>query len=59
MARTKNAGTFEKGHKFYPSANGVNGVNRQLRRDMTIELVSQLNELHQMPGSNERREKMH
>jgi hypothetical protein len=59
MARTKTKGTFEKGHKFYPSANGANGVNRQLRRDMTVELISQLNELHQMPGSNEKREKMH
>jgi hypothetical protein len=26
---------------------------------MTVELISQLNELHQMPGGNERREKMH
>jgi hypothetical protein len=26
---------------------------------MTVELISQLNELHQMPGGNARREKMH
>ena len=35
MAR---AGTFKKGHKFGKGSNG------QLRRDLTVELISQLNE---------------
>jgi hypothetical protein len=54
MAKTKT--TFTKGHKFYPGAKGSNG---QLRRDMTVELISQLNEICAMPGSNEQRENMH
>jgi hypothetical protein len=61
MARTKNAGTFVKGHKHHPTPLRENrGTNRQLRRDLTIELVSQLNQMDKFnKSSREERENLH
>jgi hypothetical protein len=49
MAR--NATSFSKGHKFGKGSNG------QLRRDLTIELISQLNEIE--PNDPQQRPKLH
>jgi hypothetical protein len=54
----KNKTSFAKGHKAIAGAKGSNG---QLRRDMTVELISQLNEICARPDSKSKevREVMH
>jgi hypothetical protein len=44
-------------HKF-EKGNTYGKDNKPLRRDMTLELIDELNELCTRPGSEERREKM-
>jgi hypothetical protein len=45
---------FQKGHKFSPGSNG------QLRHDVTLEIISQLNEVcKNIDGSRTNRNKLH